>query len=403
LNNPASVSVDTLGNLFIADGYNRRIRKVDINGIITTVAGDGQSGYAGDGGLATNAEFGIATSVAVDSSGGLYVADEGNNRIRKVSTNGFVTTVAGGWIGDDGPPTAASLNSSGAAVDSSGNLFIADEYNNRVRKVDVNGVITTVAGNGVFGYSGDGGAATNASLNGPLGVAVDASGNLFIADTQNSLIRKVATSGIITTVACTAYNVGYSGDGGEATNAFLFYPSGVAVDPSGNFFIADHFNNRVRKVDTNGIITTVAGNGTAGFSGDGGAATNATLRSPQAVAADASGNLFVSDSGNVRIRRVSTNGIITTFAGNGTSGYSGDGGVATKASLFYPNGVAVDASGNLFIADTDNVRIRKVDASGIINTVAGNGGSTYSGDGGLATSASLSEPFGVAVDGLAIL
>ena len=222
-----------------------------------------------------------------------------------------------------------------------------------------NGIITTVAGNGTFGYSGDGGAATNAGLYNPWAVQVDNSGNLFIADDSNKRIRKVGTNGIITTVAGNG-TYGYSGDGGAATNAGLDNPYGVAVDASDNLFIADTENQRIRKVGTNGIITTVAGNGTAGYFGDGGAATNAELSYPWAVQVDNSGNLFIADEGNQRIRKVGTNGIITTVAGNGTASYSGDGGSATNAGLDGPYGVAVDASDNLLIADTRNGRVRKV-------------------------------------------
>jgi hypothetical protein len=225
------------------------------------------------------------------------------------------------------------------------------------------GVISTVAGNGTQGHSGDGGPATNAELNDPWGVAVDASGNLFIADNENNRIREVGTDGIIATVAGNGFGApfsgGYSGEGGAATNAELYYPQGVAVDTFGNLFIADSANNRVRKVGTNGIITTVAGDGTAGYSGDGGAARNAELWSPAGVAVDASGNLFIADLENNRIRKVGTNGIITTVAGGGTNGL-GDGGPATNAEVSPSEGVVVDATGNLFISDAGNQRIREV-------------------------------------------
>jgi hypothetical protein len=341
------------------------------NGIIATVAGDvyvntnrGYGGYSGDGGLAINAALWGPEGVAVDPSGNLFIADRGNDRIRQVGTDGIITTVAGngtfGYSGDGGIATNAELRyPSGVAVDTSGNLFIADQFNNRIRKVGTNGIISTVAGNGINGYSGDGGPATSAELNYPAGVAMGAIGNLFIADSTNNRVRKVGTDGIITTVAGNGIG-GYSGDGGTATNAELNYPQGVAVDTSGNLFIADQLNYRIRKVGTNGIITTVAGNGIGGYSGDGGAATDAGLYWPTGVALDASGNLLIADYGNNRIREVGTNGIITTVAGNGNSGYSGDGGAATDAELNYPGGVAVDASGNLFIGDTSNNRVRKV-------------------------------------------
>jgi uncharacterized protein (TIGR03437 family) len=438
---PFGVAVDASGNLFIADSGNNRVRKVSANGIITTVAGGGNSGL-GDGGPATAAVLN-AIGVAVDVSGNLFLADAIDGRIRKVSPGGIITTVAGsgiaGFSGDGGPAGSASLNyPRGLAADASGNLFIADATNERIRKVSAGGVITTVAGNGDFGFSGDGGPATSASLNQPQSIVVDASGSLFIADTYNNRIRKVSASGVMTTVAGSAPGFpasGFSGDGGPATLASLSLPSGIAEDAAGNLFIADTNNNRIRKVSASGIITTVAGNGNAGSSGDGGLATSAWLSQPEGVAVDASGNLFIADSGSSRIRKVSagiittvatagqpvavavdasgnlfivdtfygriqevsTSGILTTVAGGGTSGL-GDGGPAISAELLFPYGVAVDASGNLFIADTGDMLIRKVSASGIITTAAGNGNNVFSGDGGPATSASLTRPGGVAVD-----
>jgi len=410
LNNPTGAAVDASGNLFIADFSKQRVRKVDVNGIITTVAGNGVGGYSGDGGAATDASLSGPSGVAVDASGNLFIADQYNNRIRKVDANGIISTVAGGgsgggYSGDGGAATNASLSTPyGVAVDASSNLFITDSSHQRVRKVGVNGIITTVAGNGVQGYSGDSGAATNASLGWPSGVAVDALGNLFIADLNNQRIRKVDANGVISTVAGNGFVGGPGGyrDGGAATDAYLYYPSGVAVDASGNLFIADQDNQRIRKVDADGIITTVAGSGFSGFqgsfSGDGGAATIARLNDPAGVAVDASGSLFIADSGNNRIRKVDVNGIIATVAGNGSSGYSGDGGAATDASLNAPSSVVVDASANLFIADSGNNRIRKVDVNGIIATVAGTGSSGWSGDSGAATNASLNDPSAVALD-----
>jgi trimeric autotransporter adhesin len=258
-----------------------------------------------------------------------------------------------------------------------------------------------VAGTGSYGYSGDGGQATSASMSNSRGVAVDASGNMYIADTNNHRIRMVTKStGIISTVAGTGYP-GYSGDGGQATSAALNYPYGVAVDASGNIYIADTDSYRIRMVTkSTGIISTVAGTGSYSYSGDGGQATSAALNSPYGVAVDASGNIYISDTYNYRIRMVTkSTGIISTVAGTGYSGSSGDGGQATSAALFYPYGVAVDASGNIHIADSSNYRIRMVTKStGIISTVAGSGYSGSSGDGGQATSAALNSPYGVAVD-----
>ena len=336
--------------------------------VITTVAGDGNAGFVGDGGPATNAIFGLlAQGVAVDRAGNLYIADINNNRVRKVDTNGIITTFAGngssGFSGDGGPAVSASINNPIAvAADGAGNVYIADLANQRIRKVDTSGIITTFAGNGSLGASGDHGPATSATLSGPSGVAVDSAGNVYIADTSNDLIRKVDTNGIITTVAGGAPLPGFSGDGGPAVGAGLFLPYGVAVDFAGNIYIADVANVRIRKVNTAGIISTVAGNGTRGFSGDGGLATNAEIWpiSHQGLAVDSLGNLYIADTSNNRIRVVNTLGVINTIAGNGAAAFSGDGGLPASASLNRPADVAFDASGNLYILDAGNGRIRKI-------------------------------------------
>ncbi|WP_400190935.1 IPT/TIG domain-containing protein [Hymenobacter sp. B81] len=375
---------------------------------ITTRAGNGTAGFSGDGAAATSAQLNGPQNVAVDGSGNVFIADATNQRVRKVNAaTGVVTTVAGtgsvGFSGDGGPATSAQLNfPTGVAVDGSGNLFIVDRINNRIRRVSAaTGVVTTVAGTGSVGFSGDGGPATSAQLNFPTGVAVDGSGNLFIVDRINNRIRRVsAATGVITTVAGNGTS-GFSGDGGPATSAQFNAPFGMAVDGSGNLFITDAINHRIRKVSgATGIITTVAGNGSAGFSGDGMAATSARLNLPQGVAVDGSGNLFIADGGNRCIRKVSAaTGVITTVAGTGgTGGFSGDGGPATSARLGSSYGVAVDGSGNLFIADRNNNRIRRVSAAtGIITTVAGTGTAGFGGDGGPATSAQFNDPRGVAV------
>ncbi len=340
-------------------------------GIITTVAGTGAQGYGGDGGPAVGAPLNFPTGVAADTAGNLFIADAGNNRVRRVdAATGVITTVAGtgesDHNGDGIPATAANLgNPIGVAVDAAGNLFIADYGNNRVRRVDTaTGFITTVAGTGIGGYGGDGGPAAGASLLSPAAVAVDAVGNLFIADQGNYRVRRVdAVTGVITTVAGSDVQ-GYGGDGGPATDAALITPTGVAVDAAGNLFIADSYNSRVRRVDAvTGVITTVAGTSGAGFGGDGGPAAAAPLAYPAAVAVDAAGNLFITDSGNGRVRRVdAVTGLISSVAGDGTFAYGGDGGPAAGASLNLPTGAAVDAGGNLFIADYGNNRVRKVAA-----------------------------------------
>ncbi|GJQ58203.1 MAG: hypothetical protein SCALA701_10040 [Candidatus Scalindua sp.] len=527
---PTGIAVDASG-LYISDTGNNRIRKVDTSGIMTTVVGNGTYGYSGDGGLAVNAHLRYPYGVAVDNIGNIYVIDSYNYRIRKVDATGVITTVAGsgtnGYSGDGGPGVDAQLSSSrGITVDGFGSVYIADTGNNRIRKINpdfdgdgytnvdegtagsdpldeaslpadndgdyisdatdadddndgyldtdevaagsdplyassvpvdtdgdlipdvidtdddndgmmdvwettygldpldasdasldsdgdtfinlvesVNGLnptvaeeaISTIAGEGTGGYSGDGGYALNSQVNKPYGTVVDASGNLYISDYSNHRIRKVDTSGVITTVAGNGTN-GYSGDGGPAVDAQLWNPTGVAVDLSGNLYIADFYNNRIRKVDTSGVITTVAGNGSWGYSGDGGPAVDAKRYYPSGVVLDASGNLYIADRYNHRIRKVNTAGIIITVAGNGTYGYSGDGGLALDAQLYYPSGVVVDTTGNLYIADRNNNRIRKVDATGVITTAAGNGAYGYSGDGGPADAAQLYNPSGVSVD-----
>ena len=344
-----------------------------VSNLITTVAGGGQNDSE-NGGAATLAALNSPHGVAMDCAGNLFLADYYNNVIRRVDTNGMITTVAGNsangysYAGDGGAATNASLYlPSGVAVDGSGNLFIADSYNNVIRKVGTNGIITTVAGNHGLapGYTGDGRIATDASLNDPSGVAVDGAGNLLIADTGNQVIRKVGTNGIIRTVAGNnGLAPGYTGDGGAATNASLSYPAGVAVDGAGNLFIADTDDQVIRRVGANGMITTVAGNNGlgAGYSGDGGAATNASLNYPSGVALDGAGNLFIADTGDQVIRKVGTNGMIMTVAGTNSlgAGYAGDGGAATLASLNLPWGVVVDGAGNFYIADAGNNVIREV-------------------------------------------
>jgi len=335
------------------------------NQIIQTVAGGGASTLA-NGGPATAALLAQPGGVAVDASGNVFISDTFNNRILKVS-GGTITTV----VGPGGLSASPSLMlPAGIALDASGNLFIADYGNSLVRKVLAGGNnVITVAGGGGPGYSGDAGLATSALLDGPSGVAVDASGNVFIADTLNNVIREVtASTGDISTVAGNNTLAVFGGDGGPATSAELYNPTGVFVDSGGTIFIADRGNNRVRKFTIGGNITTVAGNGMAGHVGDSGPATSAELYSPTSVVEDASGNLFIAAIYNNAILEVSAaTGNISTVAGmEGTSGYyppPGSSGPATSALLSHPAGAVVDASGDLFIADTGNSVIREVSAS----------------------------------------
>jgi hypothetical protein len=480
LNGPSGVAVDGAGNLVIADTQNQRVRVIAAHtgtfygqamtaGHIYTVAGSGTEGFSGDGGPAASAELAAPWGVAVDGAGNLVVADSNNHRVRVVAagtgtfygqamTAGDIYTVAGsgpGFSGDGGPATQAKLSGpSGVAVDGAGNLVIADTYNHRIRVVAggtgtfygqamTAGDIYTVAGTGHGGFSGDRRPATQAKLRLPGGVAVDGAGNLVIGDTQNQRVRVVAagagtfygramTAGDIYTVAGTGGEFG--GDGGLATHANLFSPRGVMVDSAGNLFLADTENMRVRVVAahtgtlygramTAGHIYTVAGTGRLGFSGDGGPGTHAAVNFPHALAVDGAGNLLIADSNNNRIRVVAasagtfysqamTAGDIYTVAGTGgcAGGAAGDGGPATAAELCTAYGVAVDGAGNLVIGDTFIHRVRVVATStgtfygramtaGDIYTVAGTFSRGFSGDGGPATSAKLSDPYGVVVDG----
>jgi trimeric autotransporter adhesin len=425
---PGGLSVDSQGNVFIADGYNA-IREVSAGtGIIQTVAGQGAvQGFAGDGGPATGALLFAPADVCVDSAGNLFIADTGNDVVREVvAATGVIETVAGqgglaGFAGDGGPAKAAWLNQpSRVALDSVGNLFIADTGNNVIREVVArSGEIQTVAGVGtVAGFSGDGGPATRALLASPMGVTIDGAGNILIADTANSVVREVsAATHTIQTIAGNGQTNGYSGDGGQAANALLAFPAGVTLDAGGNLFISDSSNNAVREVAAaTGTIKTFAGNGYFGFSGDGRAATVASLQSPSGVFVDANGDLFIADLSNDVVREVSAEtGDIQTVAGTpGKAGYNGDGGDAKGALLHEPGSIILDAAGNLFIADEVNRVIRKVNqGTGKISTVAGGGSATCPnpalpnettttgaalGDGGPATSATLCWPGSIALD-----
>jgi uncharacterized protein (TIGR03437 family) len=497
---PVAVAVDGKGNYYIADGDNYRIRKVDSNGIITTIAGTGAEGYTGDNGPATNGRIGFVVDLAADKAGNVYLADYSNYAVRKIDPKGLLTTIAGGVqygsIADGVLATSAVMVPQGVAVDSSGNLYISDAniFNIVIRRVDLStGLIYNVAGTGRPGFRGDGspalmaelddpaglafgngalyfadlvdlrvrkiantiittvagtsihdnGPATMTFLNNPEGIAIDGAGDIVVADYGNAAARKfkegsnistfgqlqgglpsgaatdragsfyftdeeigftgeeahilqITPDGTTAIIAGSGMN-GFSGDGGPAVSAEISQPQGVAVDAAGDVYLADWGNNRVRKIDTKGVISTIAGNGKPAFSGDNGPAIAAGI-DPFDIALDSAGNLFVVDQSNNRIRKITANGMITTVVGSGLPGYSGDGGSATEAQMNHPTGVAVDHSGNLYIADEGNSVVRRVTSGGEITTIAGNGTFTPSkGDGGPAIAAQL-DPYGIAVD-----
>jgi sugar lactone lactonase YvrE len=320
---------------------------------IYTFCGSGTAAYSGDGGQATSATISSPCSIVFDTAGNLFIADFGNNRIRKINPSGIISTVAGNgnysYNGDGIQATSAALNAKSVALDKAGNLYIGDFGNNRIRKVNSSGVISTIAGTGVAGFGGDGGPALSAQISGPVGLAFDTAGNLFFSDVFNNRIRKIDNAGGITTIAGNGTQ-GFAGDGGLATAAEIYESGGITFDTIGNLYFPDYHNYRIRKINLSGIISTVAGNGTSGLSGDGGLATAAELR-PSDLTFDKAGNLYVADYGNNRIRKIDNSGIITTIAGGGSI-YPGDGGPATSANLSGTSGVAIDKTGStLYLSD----------------------------------------------------
>jgi trimeric autotransporter adhesin len=400
LDQPVALAFDRAGNLYIADAEGQRVRKVAPDGTISTVAGNGSYGFAGDRGIAVNASMAYPSGVAVDSAGNLYISDYGNNRIRQVSPDGLINTYAGtgapGTAGDGGPALNATFNQPHQiAIDSSGNLYVADDR--RIRKITPPpALVSTIAGNGSYSPSGDGGQAVNAGLPTPYGVAVDAGGNVYVTDFIYNVVRVIDTTGTIRTIAGNL-QAAYSGDGGPALSASLSGPRGVAVDASGAVYIADTLVNRIRSV-RGGVISTIAGSGNFKFGGDGGPAALALLNQPTQVAVDPAGNIYIADQMNHRVRMIAPTGVISTIAGNGIRGFSGDGGPAAGASLNQPSNVSLDAQGNLYIADQSNHRIRRVTPAGVITTVAG-GGTLVQVEGGQATTAALQYPFALTVAG----
>ena len=437
------IALDGAGNLYLSDTDHNSVRKVDSKGIITTVAGTGTAGFGGDGAAATSALLNLPYGLAADSSGALYVADLGNNRVRRIGPDGVISTVAGtgtaGSAGDGGPATDAQLMAPrNLVVDASGNLYISEFEGHRVRKVS-NGQIVTVAGTGVAGFRGDGGTAVAAQLDFPAGLALDQTGDLYIADSENQRIRKVLPNGIISTalggspsialytplgvavdasgdilVGDASYTVraytpagkwsivagtgapGYAGDGGPAVGALLTSVRDLAAAAGGRLYIADGV--RVRCVDDSGTISTLAGDGYLHAVGDGGSALAALLSQPSAVALDFAGDLYIADPGTQRVRKVYPDNVIQTLAGTGVAGFGGELIAGSASALNSPMGVAMAPSGIVYIADTYNHRIRAVSADGTIATVAGTGVSGTGAENQPWTATALRGPRGVCVD-----
>ena len=394
-----------------ADYYNQRVRQFTVGGNMNTVAGNGVAcaGTCGEGGSATSAQLYYPVDVAETSGGLIYIANNDNYVIDTFTAGGNLSLAAGNHsynletLVSGAPATGVELNYPyGIFADSAGNVYLNDSHNFMVREdVKSSGLVNFFAGNGTYGYTGDGGAATSAELTYNYGVAKDSAGNVYIADTNNCLVRKVTAGGTISTfaglVVSNAPRCGYTGDGGSATSAELYNPYGIAVDSKGNVYITDYVEDVVRKV-SGGVITTIAGiGGLQGYSGDGGPATSALLYGPTSLAVDPAGNVFIADTNNCRVREinVATN-VINTVAGTGNCTFTGDG-LAIANGITYPQGIAVDANDNLFIGDYAN-RVRWVSPNGIMTTIAGTGVASYNGDGGLATAAALYEPTGIALD-----
>lgn len=401
LNSPSGLAWAPSGKLYISDTGNNRVRVVDPAGDITTIAGTGTAGYNGDGILATTARLWGPTGVALEADESVVLGDSANYRVRRIGPDGIIRTIAGtgkyGFSGDNGPATQAKLTVPvGVAVDSLG-VLLADTDSNRIRRVGTDGIIRTVAGTGEYGTGGDGGPAVEADILKPSGVVCRGDGSFAIFDTYNDRVRYVDDAGIIDTIAGIG-RFSSTGDGGPATHAILVRPSAVAFGPGNIVYVADTSGNVVRRINADQTIQTVAGTGAAGFAGDGGPGAEALLNSPSGLAVDADGNLFISDTGNQRIRVLTTDGIIATFAGTGGYGNTGDGGPALDAQIGSPRSLTFDADGNLYLISQSTVR--RIETDGIIKSVAGSLDAGYDGDGGPATAAKLSSPQGIALDSL---
>ena len=404
---PEGVALDNAGRLYIADTENCQIRRVEPEGTIVSVMGHESCGYSmgGDADLGPWLHTNHPRGVAVGPDGALYLADTINCRVRRVKEGATVTTVAGSGScrasGDGGPAIDAGLSPWGLAWDRAGNLYVADVYNCRIRKVDETGAITTVAGDGSCGFSGDGGLATQAGLFFPRDVALGPDDALYVADAENCRVRRVEpVTGVIETVAGTG-GCHFSGDGGTATQAGI-HPWALAVESDGAVLVADRDNCRLRRFVPGGTIATVAGTGVCGFSGDGGPAGEAALHSPGDVTLGPRGAVYVADTGSCRVRRIDGDGGIATVAGSGVCAPGGDGGPAAAGGVWHAMALAMGSEGEWYFSELDTCRVRRVDASGVVTTYAGNGLCGYSGDGGPATEARLSDMLGglaLAADG----
>ncbi|MGP0566984.1 MULTISPECIES: NHL domain-containing protein [unclassified Nitrospina] len=389
------IAVAPNGDVYISRRSHNIVSKIDQNGTLTNVVGTGVSGYSGDGGPATAATLKVPAGLTFDKEGNLYIADRENHVVRKVDANGIITTFAGtgeaGYSGDNGPATKAALNlPSDMTVDHNGNLFISDRSNNVIRKVDRNGTITTYAGTGNEGYNGDNMPALRTNLDKPFGLAVDKQGNLYIADRGNNRVRKVdADSGLMSTIGGDG-GFFFIGDNGPAYRASIAGPTDVAVDDEGNVYVADRNNNRIRKINTLGMIRTVMGTGQQDYNGDAEVARETNLHLPFALTLDNNGDLLVVDRSHYRIRKMYQKGSrVETIAGNGVKNFAGDNGPATGANLEFPHGIVVDKHDNVIFADKGHYRIRQVDPEGVISTIVGNGIRGNIGDNGPALEASV--------------
>jgi sugar lactone lactonase YvrE len=395
---PRGVAVDGAGNVFVADLFNNTIRKITSSGVVTTLAGSAGSSGSADG-TGAAARFSYPNGVAVDGAGNVFVADSDNNTIRKITSSGVVTTLAGsaGSYGSaDGTGAAARFQlPSGVAVDGAGNVFVADNENNTIRKITPSGVVTTLAGSAAADWGSADGTGAAASFHWPDGVAVDGAGNVFVADTYNNTIRRITSSGVVTTLAGSAGLSG-SADGTGAAARFN-WPQGVAVDRAGNVLVADFHNNAIRKITSSGVVTTLAGTADSSGSTDGTGAA-ARFDTPYGVAVDGAGNVFVADYDNNTIRKITLSGVVTTLAGSAADSAGSADGTGAAGRFCGPNGVAVDGAGNVLVADYWNDTIRKVTPSGVVTTLAGSAGLSGSAD-GTGAAARFFLPVGVAVDG----